>query len=208
MTSTRRRPSSSTAGSSGSDAPSRRVIFTGRGRTMFGLMARRRAGEGVPCAELLRAILPHNVGFQRCQPDKRERSRDHAGRGVQGRLGRCRLGRAPVVTDDDIRASPFADGSEREPIVSRHARGSSTPVSSGAASCAAALTGESGSQLSRERARRLCRDDRGAQLSRCAPGDARLRRLRVPGRRAGRPLILRSGGGRHRRTHPEAGLHA
>ncbi len=48
-----------------------------------------------------------------------------AAEGLQGRLGRCRLGRAPVVTDDDIRASPFADGSEREPIVSRHARGSS-----------------------------------------------------------------------------------
>src|SRR5215207_6810680 len=36
MTSTRRQPSSSTAGNSGSDAPSRRVIYTGRWHTMFG----------------------------------------------------------------------------------------------------------------------------------------------------------------------------
>jgi hypothetical protein len=32
------------------------------------------------------------------------------------------------VTDDDVRASAFVDGSEREPIVSRHARSSSIPV--------------------------------------------------------------------------------
>jgi hypothetical protein len=36
-----------------------------------------------------------------------------------------------VVPDDNVRASALADGSEREPIVSRHARCSSGAVACG-----------------------------------------------------------------------------
>jgi hypothetical protein len=36
--------------------------------------------------------------------------------------GHARVGRAPAVPDDDVRASAIADGSEREPILSRNAR--------------------------------------------------------------------------------------
>jgi hypothetical protein len=39
-------------------------------------------------------------------------------------------GRPAVVTDDDVRASAIADGSEREPIVSPEARSSSAPAAS------------------------------------------------------------------------------
>jgi hypothetical protein len=45
--------------------------------------------------------------------------------GSAQRLRDLRDGRPAVVTDDDVHASAIADGSEREPIVSRHARSSS-----------------------------------------------------------------------------------
>jgi hypothetical protein len=40
-------------------------------------------------------------------------------------LAGSRSGRPAVVNDNDVCASAIADGSEREPIVSRHARSSS-----------------------------------------------------------------------------------
>ena len=58
---------------------------------MFGPHGATRAGEGVPRAELLRAILPHNADFQRCQPDNESEAEIvPAAEGLQGRLGRCR----------------------------------------------------------------------------------------------------------------------
>ena len=56
------------------------------------------------------------------------------------------LGRPAVVTDEDVGASAIADGSEREPIVSRHARSSSR---------AGAATAQDARSLLRQWRRRL-----------------------------------------------------